>query len=240
MGNDRINGISLDLSLTWARCAISLAFCLGVMSCTENFSSSRLIHRAPPAEPQLAETGNTSQPTGVVSISSPADYRIRPLDMLEITVFNEPDLCKKDVHVSAQGMINYPLLGAVRVGGLTVTEAEDMLKERLGRDYLVKPQVSVLVNRANSRRVFILGQVRSPGAIEFSSDERLTLLQAIARAGGFTPVAAPGRVSISRSSGEGGAEQIIVNVTAIISSGDRTKDPELQSDDVVSVPESIF
>jgi polysaccharide biosynthesis/export protein len=172
-------------------------------------------------------------------VSSPSDYRIRPLDTLQINVFNEPDLSVK-AHVSAQGMMNYPMLGAVQVGGLTVSEAENLLKEKLGRDFLVKPQVSVLVERANSRRVFILGQVRSPGAIEFTSDEKLTLLQAIARAGGFTPIAAPGRVSISRSSGDGIAEQIIVNVTAIISSGDRGKDVELQSDDVVSVPESVF
>ena len=134
MGKDRINGIGMDLSLTWVRCTISLAFCLGAMSCTESFSSSRLIHRAPPAEPQSVELGNSSQPTGVVSISSPSDYRIRPLDMLQINVFNEPDLSVK-VHVSAQGMINYPMLGAVQLGGLTVSEAENLLKERLGRDY---------------------------------------------------------------------------------------------------------
>jgi polysaccharide export outer membrane protein len=160
------------------------------------------------------------------------------LDTIQINVFNEAELSIKS-RVSAQGMINYPLLGAVRVGGLTVSEAENLLKERLGRDFLVNPQVSVLVDRANSRRVFILGQVKSPGAIEFSADEALTLLQAIARAGGFTPVAAPGRVSIIRS--EDGAEKnITVNVTAIINSGDRSKDIELKSDDVVSVPESIF
>jgi polysaccharide export outer membrane protein len=187
---------------------------------------------------QPATAGSPASPGRIASASSPSDYRIQPLDTIQINVFNEAELSIKS-RVSAQGMINYPLLGAVRVGGLTVSEAENLLKERLGRDFLVNPQVSVLVDRANSRRVFILGQVKSPGAIEFSADEALTLLQAIARAGGFTPVAAPGRVSIIRS--EDGAEKnITVNVTAIINSGDRSKDIELKSDDVVSVPESIF
>jgi polysaccharide export outer membrane protein len=224
----------------WVRLIVFLAFCGGALSCAETYSSSRVIRHASAPETQFPDVDPSLLSTGApVSVSSPSDYRIKPLDTLQINVFNEPDLSVKE-HVSAQGMMNYPLLGAVQVGGLTVSEAEHLLKEKLGRDYLVRPQVSVLIERANSRRVFILGQVRQPGAIEFTADERLTLLQAIARAGGFTPIAAPGRVSISRSSGDGRAEQIIVNVTAIISSGDRSKDIELHSDDVVSVPESVF
>jgi polysaccharide export outer membrane protein len=160
------------------------------------------------------------------------------MDTLQINVFSEPDLSLK-VRVSAQGTINYPLLGSVQLGALTVTEAENLLKQRLGRDYLVNPQVFVQVDRANSRRVFLLGQVRAPGAIDFPPDEGLTILQAIARAGGFTPIAAPNRVSIIRS--ENGAEKkITVNITAIINSGDRSKDIDLRPDDVVSVPESMF
>ena len=157
--------------------------------------------------------------------------------MIQVNVFNEPNLSVK-ARVSSQGMINYPLLGAVRLAGLTVTEAEGLLKDRLARDYLVNPQVSVLVDQTN-RRVFLLGQVKSPGAIDFPADEALTLLQAIARAGGFTPVAASDRVSIIRS--ENGAEKkITVNVAAIINSGDKSNDIQLRPDDVVSVPESIF
>jgi polysaccharide export outer membrane protein len=102
----------------------------------------------------------------------------------------------------------------------------------------VNPQVFILVDQTN-RRVFLLGQVRSPGAIEFPPDQVLTLLQAIARAGGFTAIAASDRVSIIRS--ENGAEmKMTINVAAIIKSGDKSKDVELRPDDVVSVPESVF
>jgi len=219
------------------RLMISLALCLGFVSCAETYSSSRVIQPGPSSSESSAVVHSSAQAAST-SASSPSDYRIQPLDTLQINVFNEPDLSVK-TRVSTQGMINYPMLGAVLVGGLSVSEAEHLLKQRLGRDYLVHPQVSVLVDRANSRRVFILGQVRSPGAIDFSADEKLTLLQAIARAGGFTPIAAPSRVSISRT--ENGLEKkITVNVAAIISSGDSSKDVELIPDDVVFVPESVF
>jgi polysaccharide export outer membrane protein len=240
MAKGETNTVGINGSVVvWARLTISLGLCLGLVGCTGGqYSSSRTIRHSTLTGAQPATAGSPASSGRIASASSQSDYRIQPLDTIQINVFNEAELSIKS-RVSAQGMINYPLLGAVRVGGLTVSEAENLLKERLGRDFLVNPQVSVLVDRANSRRVFILGQVKSPGAIEFSADEALTLLQAIARAGGFTPVAAPGRVSIIRS--EDGAEKnITVNVTAIINSGDRSKDIELKSDDVVSVPESIF
>jgi len=222
------------------RCLVSVALCIVCASCADTYSTSRVVRRPTPSTAVTTSPGSKSaQTTAVASRASASDYRIQPLDTLQITVFNEPDLSVK-ARVSSQGAINYPMLGAVQIGGLTISEAENLLKERLGRDYLVNPQVSMFVDRATNRRVFILGQVRSPGAIDFSADEKLTVLQAIARAGGFTPVAAPGRVSISRSSPDGTVVHITVNVNAIIQSGDRSKDVELQPDDVISVPESVF
>lgn len=231
-GGTNVSETGLSVSVC-VRLVISLGLCLGFLSCTGGeYARTRTIRHAD----QSPSVSSVQAQRG--SASSASDYRIQPLDTIQINVFNEAELSIKS-RVSAQGMINYPMLGAVQVGGLTVTEVENLLKERLGHDYLVNPQVSVLVDRAISRRVFILGQVRSPGALEFPPDEGLTLLQAIARAGGFTPIAAPGRVSISRS--ENGTEKTItVNVPAIIKSGDRRKDVELRSDDVVSVPESAF
>lgn len=165
------------------------------------------------------------------------DYRIQPLDTIQISVFNEADLSVQR-RVSPQGSITYPLLGAVQVGGLTVGETETKLKDLLGRNYLVNPQVTVLVDHANSRRLVILGQVKAPGSYDIG-DEGITLVQAIARAGGFTDVAATDRVNVIRS--ENGVEtKIVVNVAAIIKGGDRSKDLALKPDDVVSVPETLF
>ncbi len=180
----------------------------------------------------LAQAEETATP-------APADsYRIQPSDTLQVTVFREPDL-SVPVKVTQSGTINYPLLGAVPVGGLTITEAEKKLTELLADGYLVKPRISIVVGRTGSRRVIVLGQVKSPGTFEMEPDESFTVLQAIARAGGFTDIAATDRVSIIRSA-EGKEQKIPVNVAAIMRGRDRNKDIELQPGDVVSVPETIF
>lgn len=173
-----------------------------------------------------------------VPASKTSEYKIQPLDTIQVTVFNEPNLSLK-ARVSGQSTINYPLVGEVKLGGLTVSEAEKKLADLLGHDYLVNPSVSVVVERAASRRVILLGQVRSPGSFEIPADETITLLDAIARAGGFTELAATDRVRIIRNE-NGEVKTIQVNVSAFMKSGDRSKDVELKADDVISVPETLF
>ena len=215
-----------------------LAICLGLVSCS---SEPVPVRALTPANTQVSQEKPTGTASGTQSVKNTSlatdnDYRIQPLDSLQITVFNEPDLSVR-VRVSAQGSINYPLLGSVQIGGLTVSEIEGKLKEQLGKSYLVRPQVNVLVDRANGRRVFVLGQVKAPGAIEIPPDEGLTVVQAIVRAGGFSDIAATDRVNILRTEGAG-QTKIVVNVAAIIKG--QNKDFPLKSDDVVSVPETIF
>ena len=216
-----------------------LAFCLGLVSCS---SEPVPVRALAPANTQVSQerpagTASGTQFAKNTSSAPDNDYRIQPLDSLQITVFNEPDLSVR-VRVSAQGSINYPLLGSVQVGGLTVSEIEGKLKEQLGKSYLVRPQVNVLVDRANGRRVFVLGQVKAPGAIEIPPDEGLTVVQAIVRAGGFSDIAATDRVNILRAAQDGTQVKIVVNVAAIIKG--QNKDFPLKSDDVISVPETIF
>ena len=94
------------------------------------------------------------------------DYHIQPLDTIQVSVFNEADLSVQR-RVSPQGYITYPLLGSVQVGGLTVGDTEAKLKDLLGRNYLVNPQVTVLVDHPNNRRIVILGQVKAPGSVRY-------------------------------------------------------------------------
>jgi polysaccharide export outer membrane protein len=186
---------------------------------------------------QPADASRKTRPAEMASTAG-TEYIIQPLDTLQINVFQEPDLSVK-TRVTQLGTINYPLLGSVQVAGLTLPEAQKTITDLLGKDYLVHPQVNVLIERSSSRRVVVLGQVKSPGTYEILADETMTVLQAIARAGGFTDIAASDRVAIIHL--ENGKEQKIqVNVSAIIKSGDRSKDMELKPGDVVSVPETIF
>lgn len=218
---------------------LSLVSCLALTSCSSETVQVRTIAPSNTRVPRekASNTPSNTQPVKIAPATADNDYRIQPLDSLQITVFNEPDLSVK-VRVSARGNINYPLLGSVQVGGLTVSETESRLKEQLGRSYLVRPQVNVLIDRANGRRVFVLGQVKAPGAIDILADEGLTVVQAIARAGGFTDIAASDRVNILRTGPDGTQIKVIVNVAAIIKG--QSQDFPLKPDDVLSVPETIF
>ena len=202
-----------------------LPVCLGLTSCTTAPSNFRSPDR-------------TNLPAPVGLTGGAVEYRIQPFDTLQITVFQEPDLSVKS-RVSAAGTINYPLLGAVAVAGLTGAEVERQLTSQLGKKYLVNPQVTILIEGSVNRRVTVLGQVKAPGTFDLPTDEPLRLLQAIARAGGFTDIAATDRVNVLRSEG-GHEERVVINVAAIMRSGDHTQNIVLRPGDVVTVPETIF
>ncbi len=120
----------------------------------------------------------------------PTEYRLGPGDQLRITVFNEAELTGQYV-VGSQGTISYPLVGTVQASGLTLAEFSQALQEALGA-YIRQPNVSVEV--ANYRPFFILGEVQRPGTYPYSAN--LTVLNAVATAGGFTYRANQGRVYI--------------------------------------------
>jgi polysaccharide biosynthesis/export protein len=139
--------------------------------------------------------------TGCASSAAPpddpaqtAEYRLGPADQVRITVFNEPELTGQYV-VGSQGTIAYPLVGSIRAGGLTVQEFTEALQTALA-EYVRAPSVSVEV--ANYRPFFILGEVTRPGTYPYSAS--LTVMNAVATAGGFTYRANRGRVFIRHAS----------------------------------------
>ena len=133
-----------------------------------------------------------STPDDVAALQS--EYRLGPGDQLRITVFNEADLTGQFL-VGSQGTIAYPLVGEVRAAGLTVPEFTDALRVAL-LEYVRQPNISVEV--ANYRPFFILGEVQRPGTYPYSAS--LTVLNAVATAGGFTYRANRSRVFIRHAS----------------------------------------
>lgn len=121
------------------------------------------------------------------------EYKIGVNDILEIRVYEEPDL-SKTTRVASDGTISFPLLGDIKTAGLTARELEKNLTELLARDYLVNPHVSVFVKEY--AKISILGQVVKPGTYEIKGG--LTLTQAISMAGGFTDIADTSKVSLIR------------------------------------------
>jgi polysaccharide export outer membrane protein len=124
-------------------------------------------------------------------------YRIGPFDVLDISVFEVPELTKS-VQVTDAGTINLPLVGQMQVKGRTPQDVERELTQRLSADYLQNPQVTVFVKEYNSQTVSISGAIKKPGVYPIRG--KTTLLQMVAMAGDFD-AAADSNVLILRDSG---------------------------------------
>jgi polysaccharide export outer membrane protein len=113
-------------------------------------------------------------------------YAVGPEDVLKVTVFNETEL-SRSYRVDVDGAITFPLIGIVPVEGRTASQIAEDLTRRLADGFLRNPQVSVEVEQYRSRTIFVLGEVKEPGM--FSITGEVTLLEAITKAGSFTPAA---------------------------------------------------
>lgn len=115
---------------------------------------------------------------------SPGDYRIGPDDMLQVAVFDAPDL-SQTVRVSGDGDISIPLLGTIKASGLTPRELELVLQALLRRTYMKDPQVTVTVTEMQSHSVSVLGAVKQPGVFQIRGTK--TLLEMLSMAQGLAP-----------------------------------------------------
>jgi polysaccharide export outer membrane protein len=172
------------------------------------------------------------------SVSAPAGYILTANDQVAVEVFGEEDL-RTNGRLNPEGNLSVPLLGSVRLAGLTLTQAASKLTELYGRDYLVSPKVNVMLLGYARRRFSILGQVNRPGSFEMpeSNPGGIDLLEAIAMAGGYTRIAAPERITVRRQ-GAGGDQIFKVNAKRFTkgSGGGFHVEPG----DTITVGESIF
>ncbi|HUG46677.1 MAG TPA: polysaccharide biosynthesis/export family protein [Sphingomicrobium sp.] len=160
-------------------------------------------------------------------------YRIGPLDSINVTVFQEPELSTEATTVDATGKITLPLIGSIDAAGKTASELSSEIAQRLGEKYLVDPQVSVLVAGSASQKVSVQGEVTEPGVYEIKGPT--TLLEALAMAKGETRVAALREVVVFRTvDGQrlGGVFDV-----ASIRRGEAA-DPQLRGNDVIVVGHS--
>jgi protein involved in polysaccharide export with SLBB domain len=151
-------------------------------------------------------------------------YRVDTGDRISITVYQEPDLSINGVRVKSDGTIAYPLLGDLRVAGLTSRELQNLVVGELRDGFLKKPSITVSID--SYRLYYIKGEVSRPGGYTFV--DGLTVAKAVALAGGFTVRASEGRITLVRESDpENPLKSVGVN-TAI------------QPGDIVTVGESFF
>jgi len=174
--------------------------------------------------------------------SDPSDdrassYVLAPNDLVNVKVFQEDDLESK-VRVSRSGTITLPLIGEIRVGGKTPQQAARVISDAYAKGYLINPQVTLNVLNFAKYRVTVLGQVQRPGSYDFPNRERLTLLEAIGLAGGYTRGANPSRVLIKRVIQ--GRELVYQLDAKKMASEDKSAAFEILAGDVVTVSESRF
>ena len=161
------------------------------------------------------------------------DYRLGPDDVLEITVYREDELYR-EVRISSNGSISFPLLGDVKAEGLTTYDLERGLEEKLTK-FLKKPQVTVFIKEYST--ISVTGQVNEPGSFPLRGG--LSVIEAIGLAKGFTKVAGQNDVKIMRME-NGEKKTVTVKVGDISRRGDKSKDVSLKRGDIVFVPESLF
>ncbi len=144
------------------------------------------------------------------------DYIIGPEDVLEISVWRNPDL-SREVMVRPDGRISLPLIGDVKAVGLTTSELRDDIKEKL-KAYKENPTVAIVVRAVNSYYFYTQGAVGNTGKIPLLS--RTTLIQAITLAGGLMPDAVRSRITIFRLGRDSeGPQKIVVSYDEIILRG---------------------
>jgi polysaccharide biosynthesis/export protein len=160
------------------------------------------------------------------------DYKISPLDVIDVSVFGVKDL-DRTVQVSSSGMITLPLINQVHAGGMTQAQLERAIAKKLDASYLQSPQVSVFVKEYNSQRVTVDGAVKKPGI--FPTTGRISLLQAIALAEGLSDVADPSGILLFRTINN---KRMVARFDLKQVRGGKVSDPILQAGDIVMVDES--
>ena len=158
-------------------------------------------------------------------------YIIQPNDMLEIFVWKEEDLTRK-VLVRPDGRISFPLVQDLQAAGISPTELKKRVEEKLST-FLSAPEVTIIVEAINSYRIYVLGKVQNPG--EVSSHKPVTVLQALALAGGFADYAKDDKITVIRSDKKG-HKIFNFNYSDVIRGKNTEQNIILKTGDTVNVP----
>ncbi len=179
-------------------------------------------------DPSTTSGGTTVAPPSPAM----ATYIIGEADVLRINVWKQPEISQLSVVVRPDGMVSVPLVGEIKVSGMTPAQIERTLISEL-RQYVNEPRVTVTVTEVGSKNVYVTGEVHHPGAYPLVGP--LDVLQLIAKAGDVTPYAHRRSVFVLREV-NGKKEKVPVNYSRIVHGKNPEQNINLQPGDTVVVP----
>ena len=190
-----------------AQLAVLSLFFFGAAAWAQT-GGGQLAARQPPPKPGTEppasrESSAVTKSAGTTS-SGDDDYVIGPLDVVSISVWRESELSRVEP-VRPDGKISLPLVGEIRASGMTPRMLQSLIAKEL-EDYIHKPAVTVIVTEVNSHKFNIIGQVQRPGAYALSP--HMTVLDAMAVAGGFRDFAKVRKIYVLRRSPDGSSVRI--------------------------------
>lgn len=165
------------------------------------------------------------------SATADPDYVIGPQDVVDISVWKEPEL-SRSVPVRPDGRISLPLINDIQAAGLTPGQLGAQIASGLTK-YVTNPQVTVIISQINSQRIYILGEVARAGSYTLLPD--MTVLQALSDAGGFTPFANSKKIYVLRQD-NGKQQKIPFNYKEVISGKNPSQNIAVKAGDTIIVP----
>ena len=192
----------------------------------------------------VAEEGPALIPAQALEATSAEgerEYYLDIGDVLDISIWQVPDLSRSEVIVRPDGRISFPLIGDIQAEGSSLIQLDDMITEKL-KTYIKSPEVSIMIrrfgDREGSRKVVVLGEIFSPGVYKF--DDIPTITEVIASAGGYTKYAVLNSVIVIRGDIKAKPELIRLNVANILKSGNLSQNIPLKPNDIIYVPRSFI
>jgi polysaccharide biosynthesis/export protein len=180
----------------------------------------------------LAGGASVAPAIAQTAAAAPNEYRLGPGDVVRVTVYQNPDLTL-ETRIGEGGVVSYPLLGSVRLGGTTVSQAEKLIADGLrGGNFVKQPQVSILVVQVRGNQASVLGQVNRPGRYPIEvADMRLSDILAVA--GGINGSGADTLTLVGTRDGK--PMRKVIDLPGIFRSDSRENDVIVQNGDVIYV-----
>lgn len=200
----------------------------------EKLEAAQISPPAPVPEEKIAP--KSPEPKVELNEQRPIEYIISDGDTLDISVWEWPTL-KSEVIVRPDGKISFPLIGDVPASGLTLTQLDQVITERLS-EFIRSPEVLVVFKNAGGKKIIVLGEVLTPGAYKVTG-RKYTVMEAIALAGGYTDDAVLRSVIVIRG-GTKNPKPISLNLAKTLKKADLTQDITLESEDIVYVPKTVI